>query len=161
VEPVSLSICPRSTRVHASLRPLANKPNRYNISKLLQLYTAIKLAVLIDPVDNTATADAHPIVINSLDPCFCKTGLSHEMTGGTRIFVKAFEAVAARPAEEGARLVVQAASCGRETHGLYLRAGAVQAYAPIARDEKKAAYVWELLCKRLEKLEPGILENLK
>lgn len=78
-----------------------------------------------------------------------------------RVLFKIFELVTARTAEEGSRLVVQAASAGRQTHGLYLRAGAVQTYAPIALDDKRATYVWELLCSKLEELQPGILRNVQ
>lgn len=78
-----------------------------------------------------------------------------------KVLFKVFELITARTAEEGSRLVVQAASAGRKTHGLYLRAGAVQSYAPIALDDKKATYVWELLRRKLEDLEPGIMQNLE
>ncbi|KAH8163369.1 hypothetical protein CIB48_g4885 [Xylaria polymorpha] len=135
-----------------------NPWNQYSLSKLIQLYTLIKLATLVDPVNDTR---AYPIVINSVDPCFCETGLSHEVTGMTRLAVKAFAAFAARPADDGARQIVHAASLGRETHGLYLRAGALQAYKPIAQDEKKTEYLWKVLSKRLEKLDPNIMDNLK
>jgi retinol dehydrogenase-12 len=131
--------------------------NQYNLSKLLQLYAAIKLSAVVDPVN---TANPNPIVINSLDPCFCKTGLPRELTGALMLGFDAFAAVAARTAEEGARLVVQTASAGRETHGLYMRAGAVREYVGTALDEKKGTAVWELLCKKMEKLQPGILRNL-
>ncbi len=100
-------------------------------------------------------------MINSVDPCFCKTGLSGELKGPPKAFFKIFEAIAARSAEEGASLVVKAAAAGRETHGLYMRAGEAQQYAPIAQDEKRAAYVWELLGKKLERLQPGVLRNLQ
>jgi retinol dehydrogenase 12 len=129
------------------------KINRYNLSKLIQLYTLRKLATLVDPVDTTAE---YPIIINSVDPCFCETGLSREVSGFTWVVVKAFAAIAARPPDDGARQVVHAASCGRETHGLYLRAGAVQAYKPIARDDKKTEYLWDVLVKRLKKLVRSI-----
>lgn len=130
---------------------------RYNLSKLLQLYSAIKLSAIVDPIN---TPNPNPIVINSLDPCFCKTGLAGDLNGASKVIFKIFEWMLARPAEEGARLVVQAASVGRQTHGLYMRAGAVQPYAPIALDDNRATYVWELLCEKLEKLQPGILQNL-
>ncbi|KUI52985.1 Retinol dehydrogenase 14 [Cytospora mali] len=138
-----------------------NPWNQYNLSKLIQLYTLIKLATLVDPVDDIVGGGSHPIVINSVDPCFCETGLSREVTGVTRLVVKTFAAIAARPADDGARQIVHAASCGRETHGLYLRAGAVQAYKPIAQDDQKTEYLWENLSKRLKKIEPTILENLE
>lgn len=74
-----------------------------------------------------------------------------------------FSFMFARPAEEGARLIVQTASAGRQTHGAYMRAGAVQEYAPFITDEegvKKSEYIWKTLCARLEQLQPGILAKL-
>ncbi|KAK2613983.1 hypothetical protein N8I77_000848 [Diaporthe amygdali] len=135
-----------------------NKMNQYNLSKLLQLYIIIKLCAIVDPANTT---EPNPIVINSLDPCFCKTGLTGDLKGLMKVMFKVFELITARTAEEGSRLVVQAASAGRKTHGLYLRAGAVQSYAPIALDDEKATYVWELLRRKLEDLEPGIMQNLE
>ncbi|KAH8907672.1 NAD(P)-binding protein [Coniochaeta sp. PMI_546] len=134
-----------------------NPINQYNLSKLLQLYATIRLSAMVGIANST---EPNPIVINSLDPCFCKTGLPGELKGALRIFVRIFEAIAARTAEEGARLVVQAAAAGRETHGLYMRAGVVQKYAPNVLDNDKATYVWELLCKKLEELQPGVLRSL-
>jgi retinol dehydrogenase 12 len=99
-------------------------------------------------------------VINSLDPCFCKTGLGADMTGALRVFMKIFQTLTARTAEEGSRLVVQSAGAGRETHGKYMRSGKVRAYLPIASDEKKGDAVWDALCKRLEGLQPGVLKSL-
>lgn len=131
--------------------------SRYNLSKLLQLYIIRKLCAAIDPAKNTD----NPIVINSVDPCFCKTELSADLKGVARVLFKIFELISARTAEEGSRLVVQTASAGIQTHGKYMRAGAVQAYAPIALDDERAAYVWELLCGKLEKLQPGILQNIQ
>ncbi|PWY88087.1 NAD(P)-binding protein [Aspergillus sclerotioniger CBS 115572] len=132
--------------------------NQYNLSKLIQLYSVIKLASIVDPV---GSGNSNAIVINSLDPCFCKTGLGGDLGCVGKVLYKSFEALAARTPEEGSRLVVQAASAERETHGLYFRAGAVQEYAPIVRDEKKAEYLWEVLSKRLEGLEPGIMKNVE
>jgi retinol dehydrogenase-12 len=102
---------------------------------------------MIDPVDDTAAVSPHPIVINSVDPCFCETGLSCEVAGFTWLVVKLFVVFAASPADDGARQVVRAGSCGRETHGLYLRAGRVQEYKPIAQDDEKTEYVWEVLSR--------------
>lgn len=75
--------------------------------------------------------------------------------------MRLFQAAAARTAEEGARLIVQTAAAGRETHGKYMRAGEVRALAPIAKDEEKAGYVWELLCGKLEGLQLGVLGCLE
>ena len=76
---------------------------------------------------------------------------------------KVFEFLFARPAEEGSRLVVTAASAGRQTHGGYMRAGALQKYAPFITSEDGIARsndVWEKLNRKLEQLQPGILANM-
>ena len=91
----------------------------YNLSKLLLLYVIVKLASIIDPITNDKSQSSTPIVINSLDPCFCKTGLAGGLTGGFKAILKLFEFSFARTAEEGFRLVVTAASAGRQTHGVY------------------------------------------
>jgi retinol dehydrogenase-12 len=136
---------------------------RYNLSKLLLLYAIIKLASLVDPILNDKSQDSNTIVINSLDPCFCKIGLAGELTGGFKAIFKFFEFVFARPAEEGSRLVVTAAAAGRQTHGGYMRAGALQACAPFITSEdgiNKSNYVWGQLGRKLEQLQPGILANV-
>ena len=137
--------------------------DRYNLSKLLLLYVIIKLASIIDPVGNDKPRDSNPIVINSLDPCFCKTGLAGGLTGGVKAGFRVFEFLFARPAEEGSRLVVTAASAGRQTHGGYMRAGALQKYAPfITSDDgtERSNYLWQQLGRKLEQLQSGILDNV-
>jgi retinol dehydrogenase-12 len=138
--------------------------NRYSLSKLLLLHAIIKLASTIDPITNGKSGDSNPIVINSLDPCFCKTGLSGDLTGCLKMAFKVFEFICGRPAEEGSRLVVTAASAGRPTHGRYMRAGAVQEYAPFITTEEgvqRSEYIWRELGRKLEQLQPGILGNVK
>ncbi|KAK5655828.1 hypothetical protein OQA88_5366 [Cercophora sp. LCS_1] len=135
-----------------------DKVNQYNLSKLLQIFTIIRLSAL---VDTPGTTNPHTLVINSLDPCFCKTGLGSDLTGPLKFFMKVFQAITARTAEEGSRLVVQAASAGRVTHGKYMRCGEVREYHSIAMDARKTDEVWDSLCRRLEERQPGVLMNLK
>lgn len=127
--------------------------DRYNLSKLLLLYVIVKLASIIDPT----------IVVNSLDPCFCKTGLADDFTGGLKAVYNIFEYIFARSAEEGSRLVVTAASAGRQTHGGYVRAGTLQEYAPRITSEdgvENSNPVWEQLGRKLEQLQPGVMANV-
>jgi len=127
------------------------------------LYAIIKLASIVDPITNDKSQDSNTIVFNSLDPCFCKTGLAGELTGGFKAIFKFFEFVFARPAEEGSRLVVTAAAAGTQTHGGCMRAGALQAYAPFITNEDgvdKSNHVWEQLGRKLEQLQPGIMANV-
>ena len=137
--------------------------HRYNLSKLLLLYIVIKVASIIDPATHDKSQDSHSVVVNSLDPCFCKTGLAGELTGVFKAVFKIFEFVFARPAEEGSRLVVQAASAGRPTHGKYMRAGAVQEYDLFitnAGGQARMNDVWEQLSRKLEYIQPGIMANV-
>lgn len=102
-------------------------------------------------------------MVNSLDPCFCKTGLPGQVHGVVKVFLRIFEALFARTSEEGSRLLVIAASAGKETHGKYMRAGAVQEYAPFITDKdgiEKSNAIWEQLGQRLEQLQPGIMQNV-
>lgn len=101
--------------------------------------------------------------MNSLDPCFCKTGLASELSGGIKVAHAIFAFLFARSAEEGSRLIVTAASAGRETHGGYMRAGHLQEYIPSVTSKEgvqRIDHFWEQLSKKLEQLQPGIMANV-
>ncbi|OKL63178.1 hypothetical protein UA08_01377 [Talaromyces atroroseus] len=135
--------------------------NQYHISKLMLNWAIIRLSSIVDPLKSQ---DPNPIVINSVDPMFCKTGIARELPFQIKLMFKGFEFVFARPAEEGARRIVTAASSGRETHGQYLQSDGQLIYEDIVTSDegvKRGNYVWELLCKKLEKLQPGIMANLR
>ncbi|KAL4940976.1 hypothetical protein BDV06DRAFT_213050 [Aspergillus oleicola] len=139
--------------------------NQYNFSKLLLLHSIIKLSTFIDPIPGGKTTEqnTNPIVINSVDPCFCKTNLPGDLAGAVKFFFKMFEGMFARSAEEGARLIVQAASGGRESHGGYFRSARLFEYAPFINSEegmKRREYIWEQLGRKLEELQPGVLGNV-
>jgi retinol dehydrogenase-12 len=142
---------------------LITRHNRYNLSKLIQIYIIRELASLIDPINKLAP-DANSIVINCLDPCFCATELAGGLTGGMKAFFTVFEFLFARTAEEGSRLVVSAASAGRDTHGGYMRSGVLKTYPPMITGQEgvnRGNVLWEQLGKRLEAIQPGILGHVK
>lgn len=59
--------------------------------------------------------------------------------------------------------MVIAASAGDQTHGGYMRAGALRTYEPFMTDSvgaKRRDYIWGLLTEKLEQLQPGIMANL-
>ncbi|KAK0622395.1 hypothetical protein B0T14DRAFT_535653 [Immersiella caudata] len=109
---------------------------QYDLSKLLQVYVLIRLAERVD-------------------------GLGNDLAGVVKVFMKVFQAMTARTAEEGARLVVQSASAGREQHGKYMRCGEVRAYHPVALDKNMGDEVWRALCNRLQELQPGVMRCLE
>lgn len=124
------------------------------------MYVVIKLASIVDPVEKDKISGRDPIVINAMDPCFSKTGLHTEVTS---VVYTLFESLFARSAEEASRLVVGATAAGRESHGKYFRGGAIQNYASFLTSKdgaKRGDEVWEQLSRRLEELQPGIMNNL-
>ncbi|KAG0650546.1 Short chain dehydrogenase atnD [Hyphodiscus hymeniophilus] len=127
--------------------------NQYNLSKLFQILSVIQLASIVDPLTSTKASASNRLIINTLDPCFCKTGLAREISGVLRPVFTLFEFLFARTAEEGSRLVVQTASAGGETHGGYMRSGELKTYPPLITSEggvRRRKYIWELLEKTLE-----------
>lgn len=123
----------------------------------------IKLAEIVDLESSGNSKNFKPIVINSLDPCFCKTNLADELTGGFKVVFKIFEFMFARPAEEGSRLLVKATTAGRGTHGRYMRAGFLQEYHSVITSDQEVErreYTWKQVGKKLEELQPGVLTAL-
>jgi retinol dehydrogenase-12 len=149
------------------MEPSSLTVTRYNLSKYLQVLVLRKLCTMIDPLPSLKSdslKETNKIVINWLDPCFCGTGLSRDISGALRIAGKIFTGLFARKAEEGARLVVAAAAAGRGTHGGYLRAGGlrepvemVTGLEGVERGEK----LWAELGKRLERMSGGVMDAVK
>lgn len=81
---------------------------RYNVSKLLDLYVAIELASLTTSV-----------VVNIVAPGFCKSELLAREPGAPWILT-ILQALTARSLPEGSKTLVDAAVWGREPHGKYL-----------------------------------------
>jgi retinol dehydrogenase 12 len=153
-----------SVRTFLTRERLVADGHRYNLSKLLLAHAIIKLATIIHPATPTNDRQEPSLVINSLDPCFCKTELASGLSGGLKALFKVFELLFARTAEEGSRLVVLAASEGRQTHGKYMRGGTVQEYIPSVRNEAGQARTddtWAQLSRKLEQLQPGIMTTLE
>ena len=82
-----------------------------------------------------------------------KQVLGGESSGSAKLSRAVFASLFARTAEEGPRLIVKVASAGRESHGEYMRAGELEAYAPVIRNAegvKRSEHVWEVLSSKLE-----------
>ena len=58
-----------------------------------------------------------PVVINSPNPSYCKSGLVREVEG---VMSHAAEKIFARSTEMGSRALVHGVVAGEETHGQYL-----------------------------------------
>ncbi|KAJ9143866.1 putative Short-chain dehydrogenase [Pleurostoma richardsiae] len=91
-------------------------PQRYPLSKLMQIYAGRELASLL-PLSDTG------VVINLVNPGLCSTELARE-SGWTlmRLQIEVMRRLVGRTAEEGSRTLLHGAFAGPESHGKYLSA---------------------------------------
>jgi retinol dehydrogenase-12 len=82
----------------------------YSVSKLLQVF----------PVREIAANKQPKVVLNMLSPGLCKTALTRNATGMTKVVMAVAKILLARTAEEGSRVLVYAATLGQDPHGLYI-----------------------------------------
>lgn len=92
----------------------------YQVSKLLQLFAAREIA------DKIASTEPR-VIINMLNPGLCRTELSRNATGATRIQLMVMKRLLGRTAEEGSRTLVHATTAP-ESHGVYLHDCKLQKY---------------------------------
>lgn len=99
----------------------ANMPERYPVSKLLEVLYARELVAKMSPASGTSDKSAPPpppppVIINLVNPGFCLSGLMRD----PQIAVRAFRFLMARSTEAGSRTLVAAACAGTESHGAYM-----------------------------------------
>jgi NAD(P)-dependent dehydrogenase (short-subunit alcohol dehydrogenase family) len=132
-------------------RASARMLDRYNVSKLM-------LAMICREI-YSYHYDNYPVVINYLNPGLCHSQLLREMSIPAYL-VKLF---LARTAEVGSRTLVHAASAGPGSHGQYLSDCRIEdppAFVLRKEGVETQERVWMELSKKLEAVQPGILENL-
>ncbi|EYE91702.1 NAD(P)-binding protein [Aspergillus ruber CBS 135680] len=132
--------------------------DRYYASKLLNVLMFRQLAEEI-------TSCTPRVAVNGFTPGYCATALIRETQGfwGWQLYV--MKLTIARTIEVGSRTLVHAASLGWEGHGKYLNDckiddGALSSF--VRSDEGKQAQVkvWKELLEKLDRIAPGISENL-
>jgi retinol dehydrogenase 12 len=132
----------------------ADMDDRYNLSKLLDLLGARQLA---QSLENRSTRENGFVVVNCVNPGWCKTELfrTHDGGLGGRIGLR----LIGRTAEEGSRSLVHAATAGKESHGKYLSENRIKPESTWVRsDECKDVEkrVWKEICTILESIKPGV-----
>ncbi|KAK0739879.1 hypothetical protein B0T21DRAFT_347139 [Apiosordaria backusii] len=133
---------------------------RYNTSKLLDVLLARELA---NRLDASSPSGNSKVIVNSVNPGLCRSGLFKEIPFFISLFVGFLSLVFARSAEQGSRTLLAAAAGGRETHGKYMDAAkVVQPSSFVLSDEGKRAQkrVWEELVDILEGVEKGVTGNI-
>ena len=83
---------------------------RYNVSKLLEVFYARELAFRIKHYDDAK------VIINFVNPELCQSELAREAGW----IVQVMKALLARTTEAGSRVLVYGAQAGQETHGQYV-----------------------------------------
>ncbi|KAI9810193.1 MAG: hypothetical protein M1827_006639 [Pycnora praestabilis] len=128
----------------------ANMGDRYQVSKLLEVFTVRELA---------KSKKQPEVIMNYLNPGLCHSELAREGSWSVAIL----KMLLARTTEQGSRTLVHAAQASKESHGQYLSDCRVTPPSPLVRSEKGARAqerVWEELSQKLETIQPGILQNV-
>ncbi|KAK4156125.1 hypothetical protein C8A00DRAFT_41389 [Chaetomidium leptoderma] len=136
----------------------ARMGDRYYVSKLIQLLTAREFA-------NELTRSTKPGNITStvVNPGFVATQIMRHGGLLSQIYVKLLQKVMSRTPEEGSRTLVHGAAGGEETHGQYLddcKVGSPSAFVLSPEGEKTQKQLWRELTEKLEKIHPGIMQNI-
>lgn len=148
----------------------ANMEDRYNVSKLLEVFACREIAELTGSpsvystsakpaATKTVTRD-FPVTINFLNPGLCHSELTRDLDVPS---IRIMKTLLGRTTEAGSRTQVHAAGAGSETHGEYLSDCTIRCPAPfVISEEGKATQkrVWKELSGKLEAISPGITGNL-
>ncbi|KFA53853.1 hypothetical protein S40293_01621 [Stachybotrys chartarum IBT 40293] len=148
--------------------PEANTPNTFdtlndkaktNMSE--RYYTSKLLQILLSRAMAEAMSKRYNIIINSLTPGFCISGLLNDAVGIQAAAYSLLAKVIARTTEVGGRTLVAGISQGKDSHGKYLNdgeidEGALSPFVRSARGGEAQQKVWEELLAILEGSHPGI-----
>ncbi|KEF57402.1 uncharacterized protein A1O9_05319 [Exophiala aquamarina CBS 119918] len=131
---------------------------RYPLSKLIQVFTVRHLAGLL-PLSKTG------VVINFVNPGFCKTDIARNYTGEFRSFVDSAQEQYGRTAEMGSRPILHAIVAGKESHGRYLtgceiRDNEVPDWVTNEDGKQAEKHVWEDVFKVLNDATSGALSSI-
>lgn len=133
--------------------------DRYAVSKLLEIFVVRQLA------QNTQKdgSNSQAIILNSLNPGFCKTTLFRNIKFPASIVVNLAVSIFGRTSEMGSRNLVYAAAAGEETHGTWIDSCKIREPSAYVRSEEGVRMqerVYEDLMSVLEGIEPGVTKNI-
>ncbi|WPH03633.1 short chain dehydrogenase [Acrodontium crateriforme] len=134
--------------------PDTNMAERYMTSKLLEVFAVRAIA------EKHSVESLGGVTMNFVNPGLCHSELGREAGWGLYLLKMAL----ARTTEYGSRTLVHAGTSGADTHGQYMSDCHIEPVVAWVRDtddgNKTQARVWDELSKKLEKIQPGILNNL-
>ncbi|RVD87092.1 uncharacterized protein DFL_005337 [Arthrobotrys flagrans] len=138
-----------------SVKENAVMGDRYQESKLLQLYAVRKLASL-NPVSKTG------VIINYVNPGLCYSELGRNGTFIQRAQLNLLRLLLARSTEAGSRTLLAGAFAGEESHGTFSSECVVKDhYVPDWMTNESGRRiqqrVWDSLTKKLNAIQPGCI----
>ncbi|EIM87341.1 NAD-P-binding protein [Stereum hirsutum FP-91666 SS1] len=136
--------------------PKSNLMDRYDVSKLLDVFVVREIATRI----STSSSTKPTVIVNAVNPGICQTSLRRNFTGFQANAIAFVESPLYRKASIGARTLVHAASAGKESHGQYLSDCHVS-LSPLdikkwGNEEELRKRIWGELMMKLERVEPGV-----
>lgn len=135
-------------------------PDRYQTSKLLQIFLTRQLAQEMSKPANNSNAK---VILNTLNPGFCRTALFRDNKFPASIFLIFTSQLLGRSAEVGSRVIVDAAAAGPETHGKWLDTLHIREPSAYVRSEeghKIERRLYDELMEILDRVEPNIASNI-
>lgn len=139
-------------------RKTAEMETRYPLSKLIEHLCFLELAARVCRSEKDSKGQ---IAINCVNPGWCKTELSRY--GSETMLVRFMASIFRRTSEEGGRTLVHGVTAGAGSHGKYLSECQEKKMSWWVRSDagrKCQKRLYEELTIRLERLSPGILENV-
>ncbi|KAF7905215.1 uncharacterized protein EAF01_005736 [Botrytis porri] len=131
--------------------------DRYNVSKLLEIFIIRELAPRL------SKSDKEQIILNTLTPGLCHSDLMRHAVFPLNILACIGKSLLARTTEVGSRTLVAAAAAGEESHGAYMVDCKVSEPSRYVRSEKgKNAQmrVYTEVMEALEQIEPDITKHI-
>lgn len=137
----------------------ADMNGRYPLSKLIVHQCFNELA---ERASSSASDKGHRVVINIVNPAWCKTELFQYKA--EPLPVRIILALIGRTAEEGSRTLVHGVTAGKETHGRYLSECHIKPQSHYVRSERGRLIqkrLWEEVVQKIEQISPEIADFVK
>lgn len=134
--------------------------DRYNVSKLLEVFVVRELAARLAPAH---LHDDPVVILNALNPGFCRTDLFRHAPFPLNYIVGGGLRLLGRSSEVGARTLLSAAAGDRHTHGQYMDSCVLRAPSALvvsAEGQALQRRVYAELMDVLEGIQPGVTKNV-
>lgn len=143
--------------IFKALNSPKNQSDRYNTSKLLEIFVVRELAPAI------SESRKPKIILNCLNPGLCESNLMQHASIPLSIAARVGKILIGRTTEVGSRTLFSGGTAGEESHGKYMsdcKVGEPSAFVRSVEGREAQERVWKELSVILEDIEPGITGNI-